>query len=80
MDTATGLVILGEFMLLGAVIWGAAHERALIALERAAAKKTRARVKKRARRKMLLKTRRLNAKALYTPVMPPESSAGEKAA
>jgi hypothetical protein len=80
MDFGTGTVILGEFALLGAVVWGAMHEKALLAFEKAAAKKIRARLDRQARKRARARMEKLNRKALYTPVKAPRQNAGEKAA
>ena len=80
MDVKTGLLILGEFALLGAVILAAQKEKTLRALERAAAKRLLAVYKKRAAAKELARRRKINQKAVYVPVRPPEKQNEEQAA
>ena len=80
MDVQTGMIILGEFALLGAVIWAYRHEKALIAVEKHLSKKLRTVRRRRARLKEIRRRERINRRAVYTPMMPPKHSAGEKAA
>ncbi len=80
MDLKTGIIIIGQFALLGAALWGALHEDRLLALEKAAADKLKAGVRRQARRRERARMEKINKKALYTPVKPPEKAAREKAA
>lgn len=78
MDFRTGMIILGETALLGAVIFCALHEKKLRAAERAAAKKIRARLKAFYRSRTRARMEKINRKAVYTPVKPPEKPAKEQ--
>ena len=80
MDVKTGLIILGEFLGLGAVIFCFQKEKALIALERAAARRIKRSVNKKAREREIRRRLRINAKAVYTPVKPPRKKNEERAA
>ena len=80
MDVQTDMIIIGEFALLGAVIWAYRHEKALIAIEKHIGKKFRAARRRRNRIKEIRRREKINRRAVYTPVKPPKHSAGEKAA
>ncbi len=80
MDVKTGLLILGEFAALGAVIYCFQKEKALLALERAAARNIKRIIDKKAAEREINRRQRINAKALYTPVKPPKHKKEEKAA
>ncbi len=80
MDVQTGMIILGEFALLGAVIWAYRHEKALVTAEKHISKRLRAVRRRRARLKELRRREKINRRAVYTPMKPPKHSAGEKAA
>ena len=80
MDVQTGMIILGEFALLGAVIWAYRHEKALITAEKHLLKRLRAVRRRRARLKEIRRRERINRRAVYKPMKPPKHSAGEKAA
>ena len=68
MSAATGVLILGETAALAALLWGFRHEKAVIDFENRQAKKLAAALRRKARQKENRRRRRLNAKALYTPV------------
>ena len=80
MDVKTGLIILGEFLGLGAVIFCFQKEKALMALERTAARNIKRIIDKKAAGRELKRRLRINAKALYIPVEPPKHKKEEKAA
>ena len=80
MDVKTGLIILGEFVSLGTVIWCFQKEKALMAVERAAARKIKRIVYKKAAERERKRRLRINAKAIYTPLKPPNQKKEEKAA
>ena len=80
MDVKTGLLILGEFAALGGVIYCFQKEKALLALERAAAQTIKRIIDKKAAERELKRRLRINAKALYAPVKPPKHKKEEKAA
>lgn len=80
MDFRTGIIIIGEFAILGTVIFCFMHERALLTWEN----RTIGKMKTLARRihaaREYRRRKKLNRKALYTPLKPPGTGAGEKAA
>ena len=80
MDVKTGLIILGECAMFGAVIWCFQKEKALMAFERAAARKIRYIRRKKAAAKEIKRRQKINARAAYRPVKPPKKKNEEKAA
>ena len=80
MDVKTGLIILGEFIGLGAVIFCFQKEKALLAVERAIARNIKRSFYKKAEARELARRKRINAKAVYTPVKPPREKNEERAA
>ena len=80
MDLKTGLIILGEFALLGACVWGLAHEKALIRAEKRAARNTGRLIKKFCLRYETRRRAGIEKRALYTPVKPPQRNTETRAA
>ena len=80
MDVKTGLIILGELIGLGAVIFCFQKEKALMALERAAARNIKRIINNKAAEREIKRRLRINAKAVYTPLKPPKKKKEEKAA
>ena len=80
MDVKTGLIILGQFALLGGVLRCMRKEKTLLAAERAAARHIKRFVYKKAAARELKRRLRINAKAIYTPLKPPKHKKEEKAA
>ena len=80
MDVKTGLVILGEFALLGAVIYCHTKEKALRKAERALGQRVKTYFRNRAAAKEIARRRKINKKAAYTPMKPPKKRDREKAA
>ena len=80
MDVQTGMIILGEFALLGAVIWAYRHETALIRIEKHLGRQFRKALRRTLRNIETRRREKINKKALYTPMKPPEEHVGEKAA
>ena len=80
MDVKTGMIIMGEFALLGAVIWAYRQEPALIRMERRLQKGFRKWRRHVARKTENRRREKINRRAVYTPVKPPKRNAKEKAA
>ena len=80
MDFKTGMIILGEFALLGALIWGAVHEAALIEAEKKAAERARRLIRMIAIKHEANRRAKIEKRALYTPVKPPLRNTKKKAA
>ena len=80
MDVKTGLLILGEFALLGAVIYCHTKEKALLKAERAAAQRVKTYFRSKAAAKEIARRKKINKKAAYTPMKPPKKKDREKAA
>ena len=68
MSAATGLLIFGEAAALGALLYGFRHEKAVVAFEDRQIERCKACLQRLAERRELRRRRRLNAKALYTPL------------
>ena len=80
MDVQTGMIILGEFALLGAVIWAYRHEAALIRVEKHLGRQFRKALRRALQTTENRRREKINKKAVYTPIKPPKEHVGEKAA
>jgi hypothetical protein len=80
MDVKTGLLILGEFALLGAVIYCHTKEKALLKAERALGQRIKTYFRNRAGAKEIARRKKINKRAAYTPMKPPCKKEKEKAA
>ena len=80
MDVKTGLLILGEFALLGAVIYCHTKEKALLSAERAVGQRIKTYFRNRAAAKEIARRKKINKRAAYTPMKPPKKHKEERAA
>ena len=80
MDVQTGMIILGEFALLGAVLWAYRHEKMLIAVEKHLGGRAKKVLRAALYRTEMRRRQRINRKAVYTPVRPAKKQADERAA
>ncbi len=74
MDVKTGLLILAQLPLAGLVIYWALHEDALLAAEKAVRRNIARTLRAVRTARELRRREKLNKKALYVPVRPPERS------
>ena len=80
MDFGTGMIILGEFALLGAVIYCFTREKALAAWENRTIGKIKTLLRRISAAREYRRRQKRNQKALYTPIKPPRAGTEQKAA